>query len=128
MRFCILYTCCSSLRQGNVRQLSLSGSRRDFSLILGAFVFVIRLVPLSSISPCSRLPILGITPGIRFLSNPSRRQHWLAPPCRLDHRQGHTFEFSRSDDLFCVALGLCSPPDSCRVKENVWKPFSQGLQ
>src|SRR5712692_471841 len=37
------------------------------------FGFVIRLVPLSSISPCSRLHILGITPGIRFLSNPSLR-------------------------------------------------------
>src|SRR5437763_573858 len=73
MRFCILYTCCSNLRQGNVRQLSLSGSGRDCCLVLGAFVFVIRLVPLSSIPPCSRLHILGITPGIRFLSNPSLR-------------------------------------------------------
>src|SRR6266571_4367123 len=52
----------------------------------------------------------------------------LAPTCRLDHRQERSLELSRSDDPFCVALGLCSPPDSCRVKENVWKPFSQGLQ
>ena len=71
MRFCILYTCCSNLRQGSVRQLSLSGSSGCFRLILGAFVSVILLVPLSSMSPCSRQLILGITPGVCFLSNPA---------------------------------------------------------
>src|SRR2546428_13644984 len=73
MHLCILNTWCSNLLQGNLLQLSLSVSRGDFSLFLGAFVFVIRLVPLFSISPCSRLHILGITPGLRFLSNPSLR-------------------------------------------------------
>src|SRR6266516_3448181 len=74
MGFCSLYTCCSNVRQGSVRQLSLSGSGSDCCLVLGAFVFVLRLVPLSSISACSRQPILGITPGLRFLSHPSLRR------------------------------------------------------
>ena len=46
MRFCILNTCCSNLRQGSLRQLSLSGSSSSFCLTLGAFVSVILLVPL----------------------------------------------------------------------------------
>ncbi len=67
--FCMRYTCCSNLRQGSLRQLSLSGSSRSFPL--GAFVFAIRLVALSSLSPCPRLHILDITPGFGFLGNPS---------------------------------------------------------
>jgi hypothetical protein len=53
--FCMRYTCCSSLRQGNLRQLSLSAS--SSRLVLGAFVSAIRLVALSSRSPCRRQPI-----------------------------------------------------------------------
>src|SRR5258708_15496766 len=54
MRFCILYTCCSNLRQGSLRQLSLSGSSSSCCFTLGAFVSVILLVPLSSQSSCRR--------------------------------------------------------------------------
>ncbi len=54
MRFCILYTCCSNLRQGSLCQLSLSGSSGNFRFTLGAFVSVILLVPLSSNSLCRR--------------------------------------------------------------------------
>jgi hypothetical protein len=54
MRFCILYTCCSNLRQGSLRQLSLSGSSSSFCFTLGAFVSVLLLVPLSSQSSCRR--------------------------------------------------------------------------
>jgi len=50
--FCMRYTCCSSLRQGRLCQLSLAAS--SFRLVLGAFVSAIRLVALSSRSPCRR--------------------------------------------------------------------------
>ncbi|MGH2506297.1 MAG: hypothetical protein ACRDHZ_02610 [Ktedonobacteraceae bacterium] len=40
-------------------------------MFLGAFVFAIRLTPLSSTSSCRRLHIQGITPGIRFFGNPA---------------------------------------------------------
>ncbi len=48
------YTCCSNLRQGILRQLSLSDSGGVFRSLLGAFVSGIRLVPLSSMSSCLR--------------------------------------------------------------------------
>jgi hypothetical protein len=48
------YTCCSNLRQGSLRQLSLSGSGGVSCSTLGAFVSGIRLVPLSSRSSCLR--------------------------------------------------------------------------
>src|SRR6266852_439006 len=79
MRFCILYTCCSNFLQGSLRQLSLSGSSDDFRLVLGAFISVLLLVPLSSMSPCSREPILGITPGVCFLSNPALKGMRVVP-------------------------------------------------
>jgi hypothetical protein len=53
--FCMRYTCCSSLRQDNLRQLSLAAS--SGVLLPGAFVSAIRLVALSSRSPCRRQPI-----------------------------------------------------------------------
>ena len=48
------YTCCSNLRQGNLRQLSLSEAGGVFRSLLGAFVSGILLVPLSSMSSCLR--------------------------------------------------------------------------
>src|SRR5438270_14005137 len=74
MRFWMRKQCCSSLRQGMLFQVSLSGS--GGGLILGAFLFAIRLIPLSSISSCRRQNILGITPGVGFFGNPATV--WLA--------------------------------------------------
>ncbi|HWS84865.1 MAG TPA: hypothetical protein VN207_11475 [Ktedonobacteraceae bacterium] len=63
------YTCCSNLRQGNVRQASLSGLGVAFSP--GAFLSAIVVGPLSSIQQCLRQHIRGITLGIGFLDNPA---------------------------------------------------------
>jgi hypothetical protein len=54
-RIASLYTCCSNLRQGSLRHLSLAGA--GSCLLLGAFVSDIRLVPLSSRSSSPRLHI-----------------------------------------------------------------------
>src|SRR6266702_928754 len=89
MRFCILYTCCSNLRQGSARQLSLSGSSGDFCLFLGAFVFGIRLVPLPSISSClcQRIQKFSFWP---WLFRQSHSQgHCLVLTCRIDPRRTH---------------------------------------
>jgi hypothetical protein len=85
MRFCIRYTCCSNLRQGSVRQLSLSGARG--CLLLGAFVFVILLVPLSSIWSCLRQRIQRLSRW-RWLLRQSCSQGlavWT-PAHRIDHQ------------------------------------------
>jgi hypothetical protein len=62
--FCMRYTSCSSLGQGSLRQLSLAASTG--SLVLSAFVSAIRLMTLSSRSPCRRQHIYWLS-----------QRHWL---------------------------------------------------
>src|SRR5438105_11933895 len=120
MRFCILYTCCSNFLQGSLRQLSLSGSSDGFRLVLGAFVSVILLVPLSSMSPCSRERILGVTPGVGFLSNPPLKCIRVVPcsPYRPFDESGLE-SYPVPTIRFAFPLGSCYPPRTFRVKDKV---------
>ena len=77
--------CFSSLRQGVLFQVSLSGSLTFLGvLILGAFLFAIVLVPFPSVPPRLRQPILDVTPGIRLLSDLARTDIRLAPAPGID--------------------------------------------
>lgn len=94
MRFCIRYTCCSNLRQGNLRQLSLSGSGSVCRFILGAFVSGILLVPLSSRSLCLRQHIHRLSRWPWLL-----RQSSSQAACGLD-----TCSSSRSPVRACLRV------------------------
>src|SRR6266568_3974338 len=84
--FCMRYTCCSSLRQGNLRQLSLAAS--SGGLVLGAFISAIRLVALSSRSPCRRQHIPWLS-----------QWHWLLrQSCSQGYTGGSLLVVSTSDE------------------------------
>ena len=87
MRFCMRYTCCSSLRQGSLFQLSLAGSSGDSRLPFGAFVCAIRLAPLPSISSCLRQPIQQLSCWRLLLRQSCSQVHWLEPTCPIDQEQ-----------------------------------------
>ena len=77
----------------------------------GSSAFSALLLLITCTSPSSRQPILGITPGLCFLRNPSPYAMRLAP-APVVSRRGRT-GLLRSQFPWFASVGRCSPPGFC---------------
>ena len=80
----------------------------------GSSAFLALLLLITCPSPSSRQLILGITPGLGFLRNPSPYAMRLAP-APLVSRRGQT-RLLRSQFPWCASVGRCSPPGLSAVQ------------
>lgn len=84
--FCMRYTCCSSLRQGNLRQLSLAASS-------GGLVPAFLPYDSSLFLPDHRADVsisTGFPSGVGFFGNPALKGMRVVPARRIDLRREHT--------------------------------------
>ena len=86
----------------------------------GSSAFLALLLLITCTSPSSRQRILGITPGLGFLRNPSPYAMRLAP-APVVSRRGRT-RLLRSQFPWFASVGRCSPPGFCgSAHRSVWK-------
>src|SRR5215475_8689326 len=103
----------------DVSRLPLAG-HRSLALTRGFSRFFALLLLITCPSPSSRQRLLGITPGLGFLRNPSPYAMRLAPAPIVSWR-GHT-GLLRSQFPWLTSLGRCSPPGFCgRADRSVSK-------
>src|SRR2546426_8914593 len=87
---------------------------------VGSSAFLALLLLITCTSPSSRQRILGITPGLGFLRNPSPYAMRLAP-APVVSRRGRT-GLLRSQFPWFASVGRCSPPGFCgSANRSVWK-------
>src|SRR5215831_6052405 len=97
----------------DVSRLPLAG-HRSLAFPRGFSRFFALLLLITCPSPSSRQRILGITPGLGFLRNPSPYALRLAPAPIVSGR-GHT-GLLRSQFPWLTSLGRCSPPGLSAVQ------------
>jgi hypothetical protein len=87
----------------------------------GSSAFLALLLLITCTSPSSRQRILGITPGLCFLRNPSPYAIRLAPaPVIHTSRRGHT-GLLRSQFPWITSVGRCSPPGLLAVQTGQYR-------
>src|SRR5262252_7627876 len=85
----------------------------------GSSAFLALLLLITCTSPSSRQRILGITPGLGFLRNPSPYAMRLAP-APVVSRRGRT-GLLRSQFPWFASVGRCSPPGLSAVQTGQYR-------